>query len=153
MKKICYILTTLLLLVSFMTVYAGAFQEDDIEFPCGGVIEMVDVKILCSPLSSRISIGDYEPELEGIVILITYPDGEKEILTVEKKDGLYYAGNFIVSIWFSFNEKPEYGLVNKILDVSWYKDWGGYYSYTDFVYLYLPSFEEIPDIINSYFTK
>ncbi len=158
-KLLSLILSVAIILCSFTTVFATSSKtndepEDDIEFPCGGVIEMVDVKILYSPLSSRILIGDYEPDLEGIVLSITYPDGKKEVLTVEKKDGLYSAGNFSVSIYFWFNEEPpEYGFVKKSLSAYYDMDFGGYDGDADFVYLYLPSLENILDIIHSYFTK
>ena len=154
MKKFCCILITLLLFASFITVYAGASDEDEPEFPCGGVIEGVEIEILYSPLSSRILIGDYKPDFEGTVFLITYPNGEKEILTAEKKDGVCYAGNFKVYIYYRFDEAPpEYGFVEETLSLYYDKSHGGYSGYADFVYLYLPSFEDIPDIVSSYFCK
>ena len=158
-KLLSFVISASIILCSFTTAFALSAQtnytsEDEPEFPCGGVIEAVDVKILYSPLSSRISIGNYEPNLEGIVLLITYPNGEKEILTVKEKDGSYCAGNFSARINFSYHENPpEYGFVNEMLYIYWDKDWGGNNGYADFVYLYLPAFREISDIIHSYFTK
>ncbi len=137
-----------------MTVYVSASHEDEPEFPCGGVIEMVDVKILYSPLTNLISTGDFEPEIEETVLLITYPDGEKEILTVSKNDGLYTAGNFSARIWEYYDEEePSYGFVEKTLYIYYDKLWGGYSGESELVYLYLPALEDIPDIINSYFTE
>ena len=156
-KILSLILSAAIIVCSFTTAFAVSSEanyenEDEPEFPCGGVIEMVDIKILYSPLSSRILIGNYEPELDGIVLLLTYPDGEKEILTVEEKDGLYYAGNFKVGINFWFDEEPpEYGVVKKSLSAHYDMTFGGYSGYKDFVYLYLPSFENIPDLVRSYF--
>ena len=158
-KLLSIILSMAIVLCSFTTAFATPSKvnddpEDDIEFPCGGVIEMVDVKILYAPLSSRILIGDYEPDLEGIVLLITYPDGEKEILTVEKKDRLYYAGDFQVYIYFwYYEEPPEYGFVKKSLSAYYDMDFGGYDGDADFIYLYLPSLKDISDLIHSYFAQ
>ncbi|MBQ3004860.1 MAG: hypothetical protein IJD88_02915 [Clostridia bacterium] len=158
-KLLSFVISASIILCSFTTAFAVSAQtnytsDDESDLPCGGPIEMINVKILYSPLSSRILIGDYEPNLEGIVLLITYPNGEKEILTVKEKDGLYCAGNFSAIIHFWYHENPpEYGFVNKTLSVYWDKNWGGYDGDADFIYLYLPAFREIPDIIHSYFTK
>ena len=158
-KLLSLILSIAIISCSFITAFATSSKvndnpEDDIEFPCGGVIEMVDVKILYAPLSSCVLIGNYEPDLEGIVLLITYPDGEKEILTVEKKDRLYYAGDFKVHIYFWYNEEPpEYGFVKKSLSAYYDMDFGGYDGDADFIYLYLPSLKDISDLIHSYFAK
>lgn len=153
-KILSLILSAVILLCSFTTAFAASYEpEEEIEFPCGGVIEAVDIKILYSPISSRILIGNYEPDLEGIVLLITYPDGKKEILTVEKKDEVYYAGDFSVNIYFRFDEEPpEYGFVEKSMSVHYDMTFGGYSGYKDFVYLYLPSIEDVPDLIRSYFS-
>lgn len=153
-KTLSLILSAAILLCSFTMAFAASYEpEEEIEFPCGGVVEAVDVKILYSPISSRILIGNYEPDLEGTVLLITYPDGKKEILTVEKKDRSYYAGDFSVNIYFWFDEEPpEYGFVEKSMSVHYDMTFGGYSGYKDFVYLYLPSIEDVPDLIRSYFS-
>lgn len=158
-KLLSLILSATILLCSFTTGFAVSTEtnyesEDEIDFPCGGVIEMVEIKFLYSPLSSRILIGNYEPDLEGTVLLITYPDGEKEILTVEKKERLYYAGNFKVNVYFGIDEiPPEYGFVKKPFFAHYEMKWGGYDGDSEFIYLYLPSFEDFLGLIHSYLTE
>ncbi len=153
MKKIYSILTALLLLFSFVTIDARAYSEDETDFPCSGVIEEVSVKILYSPFANLVATGEFKTEIGGTVLLITYPNGEKEILTVERNDGLYSAGNFSAKIWKSYDEKlPEYGFVKKTLYIYYDKLWGGYIGEAEFVYLYLPSFDDIINIIHSYLT-
>lgn len=50
MKKICLIIAFVMIFVSLASIGASAETVNDPDFPCGGVIEMVDVDILYVPL-------------------------------------------------------------------------------------------------------
>lgn len=133
--------------------FAASAEEAD--FPCGGVIEEVDVKILYAPLTSRVIIGGVGPILTGTVLKITYPDGESEILTVKQNGNEYYAGDFSVYMpYFSLEsiQVVNYGVVSKTIRISNEgNQHGGCNGYADFVYLNLPSVAEVFYLISAYF--
>ncbi len=140
-----------------MSVTAYAEIEEEPEFPCGGVIEEVDIKILYTPISNLISISETEPTLTGTVLKITYPDGTSEILTVEETErGYYQAGKFSVRVYrfngLNMGEIIDYGLVSKTISLYYeFESFGGYSGDTEFVFLHLPSFEDIYQMITAYF--
>ncbi len=139
-----------------MSVTAYAEVEEEPEYPCGGVIEEVDVKILYTPISNLISISDTEPTLTGTVLKITYHDGTSEVVTVEGTERNYKAGKFSVSVYrfngLNMGEIINYGLVSKTLSVYFDdKVPGGYSGETEFVFLHLPSIEDIYQLITAYF--
>ncbi len=147
MKKICLVLAILMLFTAVVPIYANAEEPD---FPCGGAIEPVDVRILYSPITSRIVFGKSDPKIEGTVLKITYPDGSNEILKVKKDGDRYCAGDFSVTIFDYCSNGTEnccdYGIVCKTVSVSYYKAFGGYDGDADFVYLCIPKFSEIINI-------
>ena len=55
------IFSLLLAIIICSTAFIPAFAENGYEpdFPCGGVIEGVEVRILYAPLKSRILYGDF----------------------------------------------------------------------------------------------
>ncbi len=134
----------------------NAFAADDEpEFPCGGVIEEVEVKILFLPPTSRVVIGKFGPIITGTVLKVTYPDGESEILTVEKNGDEYYAGDFSVYISYFDIESiqvVDYGIASKTIRITneGTQLHGGYRGETDFKYLNLPSFADIAYLIFAY---
>lgn len=125
--------------------YAENTQED---LPCGGAIELVDIKVLFTPISNLIRISETKPSLTGTVLKVTYPDGTNEIVTVEKTENGYSAGKFSIN-YYSFDglemgEIINYGLVSKKITAD--SDNGAFEKYSgdfEFVYLHLPSFEDI----------
>lgn len=147
MKKFCLVLAILMLFAAVVPIYANAEEPD---FPCGGAIELVDVKILYSPITSRIVLGKSDPKIEGTVLKITYPDGSNEILKVKKDGNRYCAGNFSGTIFdFCANGKENrcnYGIVCKTVSFSCYKAFGGYEGDADFVYLCIPKLSEIINV-------
>lgn len=148
------ILALAIILTSAFSISASAEGDSEPEFPCGGVIEEVDVKILYAPISNRIVIGGFGPILTGTVLKVTYPNGESEILTVEQDGNEYYADDFSVRITY-FGIEPEvedYGIVSKNIYISneGKQQHGGYSGVTDFVYLSLPSFADIIYLISAY---
>ncbi len=156
MKKLLLRAISVILVFVLSFTSAGllsAFAADDEpEFPCGGVIEEVDVKILYTPLMNRIAIGGYGPILTGTVLKVTYPDGESEILTVEKNDNYYSAGDYSVKI---FNVDPviiDYGIAKENVYINRdIENHVGYSGMTDFTYLNLPSVVDIAYLISAYF--
>lgn len=133
--------------------FAASAEEAD--FPCGGVIEEVDVKILYAPPTSRVVIGGFGPVITGTVLKIIYPNGESEILTVKQNGNEYYAGDFSVYMpYFSLEsiQVVDYGIISKTLYISNEgKQHEGYSGETDFIYLNLPSFGDIIYLISAYF--
>ena len=154
LKTFSAILVFVLTFIStgLMNAYA---TDDEPDFPCGGVIEEVDVKILYAPMTSRVVIGGFGPVITGTVLKITYPNGESEILTVKKNGDEYYAGDFSVYMpYFELEsiQVVDYGIVSKSIHISDEgKQHGGYIGETDFVYLNLPSFGDIIYLISAYF--
>ena len=158
MKKFLLKTVSLILVLILSFVSAGMLNayaaDDEPEFPCGGVIEEVDVKILYAPLTSRVVIGRFGPVITGTVLKVTYPDGKSEILTVVKDGGDYYAGDFSVYISYFDIESiqvVDYGILKQPLQIN--KDienFVGYSGETDFLYLILPSFAEIIYLISAY---
>lgn len=136
-----------------LTGFTVSAEEPD--FPCGGVIEEVDVKILYAPLTSRVVISGFGPVITGTVLKITYPNGESEILTVKQNGNEYYAGDFSVHMpYFELEsiQVVDYGIVSKTIYISTEgKQHGGYSGETDFIYLNLPSFGDIIYLISAYF--
>ena len=157
MKKI--ILKAVSLILVFMltftsaVLFAGA-SDDEPDYPCGGVIEEVDVKVVYAPLPNRVVIGGFGPVLTGTVLRITYPNGESELLTVEENSDGYYAGDFSVYIdYFGFEPVIEdYGIESKRFYITdeGKRQFGGYSGETDFVYLSLPSFADVIYLISAY---
>ena len=129
--------------------------DDEPDFPCGGVIEEVDVKILYAPPISRVVVGGFGPVITGTVLKVTYPNGESEMLTVKQNGNEYYAGDF--SVYMSYFELESiqvvnYGVVSKTIRISNEgNQHGGYSGYADFVYLNLPSVAEVFYLISAYF--
>lgn len=154
MKKICLIIAFVMIFVSLASIGASAENVNDPDFPCGGVIEMVDVDILYVPLKSYLTGDNIEDKLTGAKVRITYPDGDSEIYTIEKIGNRYYAGDFSVRVGFEGLEAGKiitYGLVTKSVD--FYREIVnrvGYSGETDFVFLYLPSFSDILYLIDAY---
>lgn len=151
LRAISVILVFVLSFTSAGLLSASA-ADDEPEFPCGGVIEEVDVKILYAPLMNRIVIGGYGPILTGTVLKITYPDGESEILTVEKNGGHYFAGDYSVKV---FNIDPviiDYGITKENVCISrGIENHVGYSGDAAFTYLNLPSAVDIAYLISAYF--
>lgn len=138
--------------VGLMNAYA---TDDEPDFPCGGVIEEVDVKILYAPLTSRVVIGGFGPVITGTVLKITYPNGESEILTVKQNGNEYYAGDFSVYVPYFELESisvVDYGIVSKTIHISNEdQQYGDYSGEADFIYLNLPTVMEIVYLISAYF--
>ena len=157
MKKLLLKMFSLILvfiLTFTSTVLLAGATDDEPEFPCGGVIEEVDVKILYAPLTSRVVIGGFGPVLTGTVLKITYPNGDSEILTVEQNGNEYYAGDFDVYIsYFGFEPVIEdYGIVSESFYITNERkqQHGGYSGEADFIYLNLLSFADIIYLISAY---
>lgn len=158
MKKLLLKMFSLILvfiLTFTSTVLLAGATDDEPEFPCGGAIEEVDVKILYAPLTSRVVIGGFGPVLTGTVLKITYPNGDSEILTVEQNGNEYYAGDFAVYIsYFGFEPVIEdYGIVSESFYITNERkqQHGGYCGEADFIYLNLPSVANIAYLISAYF--
>ena len=139
-----------------MSVTAYAEIEEEPEYPCGGVIEEVDIKILYTPISNLIRISETEPTLTGTVLKITYPDGTSEVVTVEKTERYYKAGKFSVNMYFPYGtsekEKSSYGFMTKMISLYYQREsFGGYSGDTEFVFLHLPSIEDVYQMITAYF--
>lgn len=129
--------------------------DDEPEFPCGGVIEEVDVKILYAPPIRRVVIGGFGPIITGTALKVTYPNGESEILTVKQNGSKYYAGDFQVYTSY-FGVEPnitDYGIESRTIRISneGEQQFGGYSGAVDFIYLNLPSFADIVYLISAYF--
>lgn len=158
MKKLLLRAISVILVFVLSFTSAGlpsAFAADDEpEFPCGGVIEEVDVKILYAPLMNRIAIGGYGPILTGTVLKVTYPDGESEILTVKQNGNEYCAGDYSVYISY-FGFEPviiDYGIAKENVYINRdIENHVGYSGMTDFTYLNLPSVVDIAYLISAYF--
>lgn len=159
MKKLLLKMFSVILVFVLTFTSAGLMNasatDDEPEFPCGGVIEEVDVKILYAPLTSRVVIGGFGPIITGTVIKVTYPDGESEIFTVEQNGNEYYAGDFQVYTYY-FGLEPnisDYGIESRTIRISneGKQQFGGYSGITDFIYLNLPSFADIAYLISTYF--
>lgn len=152
LKTFCIILVFVLTFTSAGLLNAAADSEPD--YPCGGVIEKVDVKILYAPLKSRVVIGGFGPIITGTVLKVTYSDGKSEILTVKKNGNEYYAGDYSVYMCY-FGIEPDvtdYGIENKILSVDkGIENFVGYSGEAEFKYLSLPSFANIIYLISAYF--
>lgn len=147
----------LVFVLSFTSVglLGASAADDEHEFPCGGVIEEVDVKILYAPLTSRVVIDGYGPILTGTVLKVTYPDGESEILTVKQNGNEFYAGDYSVHMYY-FGFEPnisDYGIESRTIRISneGKQQFGGYTGEADFVYLNLPSVSDIAYLISAYF--
>lgn len=146
------------LAIIFTSAFALAASAEDVaenDFPCGGVIEEVDVEILYAPLTSRIVIGGFGPVITGTVFKVTYLDGESEILTVKKNGNEYYAGDFQVYTYY-FGFEPiisDYGIESRTIRISneGEQQFGGYSGEVDLKYLNLPSFADIAYLISAYF--
>ena len=157
MKRVLLKFISVILVFALSSASAGLFctgaaAEEENDFPCGGVIEKVDVKILYAPLMNRVVIGGHGPILTGTVLKVTYPDGESEILTVEKNGNYYFAGDYSVRL---FNIDPviiDYGITKENFYISrGIENFVGYSGKTDFVYLNLPSVVDIAYLISAYF--
>lgn len=149
-KTIAIILTVFILIPAF----TPAFAEDD--FPCGGVIENVDVKILYSPLRSRIAYGDFGLSFSGMVLKITYPNGEHEIVKVKENSNTYYtAGDFSLNTCHLHKDEQgigDYGFVRSYFSLYMELNHGGYSSYPEFIYFNIPTLYDIYNSISSLFT-
>ncbi|MBO5409911.1 MAG: hypothetical protein J6A60_01475 [Clostridia bacterium] len=153
-KMFSVILVFVLTFTSARLLNASA-TDDEPEFPCGGVVEEVEVKIFYAPLISRVVIGGFGPVLTGTVLRITYPNGESEFLTVEQNGNEYYAGDFLVYInYFGFEPVIiDYGIVSESIYITSERkqQYGSYSGEADFIYLNLPTFADIVYLISAYF--
>lgn len=151
-KVITLLLAVVICFAAFVTAFAETDEEFD--FPCGGVIEMVQVKILYAPIKSLVVYGDSELELSGIVLKITYPTGEEEILIVEKNGNQYHAGDFSVSVYNFGNtesaESVKYGIFDKQIHLYFDKTHGGYTGDVNLFYLNIPTISDIYNLILNY---
>lgn len=153
LKTESLVLVLTVILTSVFALAASAEDATENDFPCGGVIEEVDVEILYAPPTSRIAIGGFGPIITGTVLKVTYPNGESEKLTVEQNGNAYYAGDFSVHVsYFGFEPVIEdYGIVSETIYISNEgKQHGGYCGIVDFKYLNLPSFADIIYLISAY---
>lgn len=154
LRSISVILVFVLTFTSAGLLSASA-TDDEPDFPCGGVIEEVEVKILYAPLISRVVIGGFGPIITGTVLKVTYPDGESKILTVEQNGNEYYAGDFqVYTYYFGFEPNiSDYGIESRTIRISneGKQQFGGYSGAVDFVYLNLPSVVDIAYLISAYF--
>lgn len=158
MKKL--LLKTFSVILVFVLTFTSAglinayATDDEPDFPCGGVIEEVDVKILYAPPTSRVVIGGFGPVITGTVLKITYPNGESEILTVKQNGNEYYAGDFSVYMFY-FGFEPvitDYGIESKTIYISTEgKQHVDYSGEADFIYLNLPSVMEFVYLVSAYF--
>lgn len=159
-SKITAFFLALVTVFSLCTVvYADSEQKDD--FLCGGVIEEADIRIVYIPLKSKIVFGNTEPDFEGMVIKVTYPDGKNEFLTVEKIRDYYYAGDFHITVWdnteldgrFKIKSFTGFEYVSKTIyfDTE-IKNQIGYYDTVDFVCFKIPSPAEFFQNISALFS-
>lgn len=148
-KVITLFFVFIICFTSAVTSFAGT--EEDFDPPCGGVIEVVRVKILYAPIKSLIIYDKAKPDISGIVLKITYPSGEEEFVTIEKEDNFYCAGEFSVSIHSLNNaESVEYGIINRTLHLSFDKKFGGYIGDVNLSYLNIPSVFAVYSSISNY---
>ena len=143
MKKLCFVVAVVILLTSTLCFNSYA-SVDESDFPCGGVIELVEVELSRVPLWSRFSFGDSKPDLSGTVLEITYYDGEVERITVKKNEAGYSAGDFSVSILNYRNVETELFLGINIVETSVVvsfkpSSYIEYYGTGDYKYLNFPS--------------
>ncbi len=118
-KKLLSII--LAVIISLCSVGFFAFAEDDSD---GDIMlppaEEVEVSIVYMPLKSRIIYNKLGPNLDGMIIKITYFNGRTEVLKVKKVENAYKAGDFSVSSYCFFHEatgrRENYGAK----DVSYY---------------------------------
>lgn len=145
MKKLCLMLAVVFFITSFMSIGVIAQAETEDDFPCGGVVEMLEVEILYSPILNRIAFSGCT-SIEGTVLRITYHDGKTEVVTVEKADDGYRAGDFrVVFPYGSWNEVNviEYGFVYRTMYITKDDTFWHSYGYVEFGFLNLPSFSDI----------
>lgn len=144
-------MSVVMLVVSLLSVGVNAYAEDEADFPCGGVVEELEVEILYSPILNRIAFSGCS-SIEGTVLRITYHDGKTEVVTIEKAGDGYRAGDFcVVFPYGSWDEVNviEYGFVDRTMyitkdDTLWHS-----YGYVEFGFLNLPSFSDVFYLINS----
>ena len=147
-KKLFSLLLIFSIVISCFSLMPSTAYAENEEWPCGGTVEIIEIKVLYTPISNLINISETKPSLEGTVLKITYPDGTDELVTVEKTEKGYSAGKF--SIYYStfggleMGEIINYGLVSKKFSADF--DDGAFKKYNgdfEFFYLHLPSFEDI----------
>ena len=146
MKKLSSLLLVMLMVISAVSVGMTAYAQTEDDFPCGGVVEELDVEIFYSPILNRIAFSGC-PSIAGTVLKIAYYDDETEFVTVEKTDDGYRAGDFkVVFPTGTWNEVNiiEYGFVCRELYLTKGEDslWHSY-GYAEFKFLNLPSVSEI----------
>ncbi len=153
MKKLASLLLVVLMVISALSVGITAYAQSEDDFPCGGVVEELDVEILYSPILNRIAFSGC-PSISGTVLKITYHDDETEFVTIEKTDDGYRAGDFkVVFPTGTWNEVNiiEYGFVSRKMYITKGEDtlWHSY-GYAEFGFLNLPS---VLDILSLNFIK
>lgn len=133
----------------------SVFAEEEIDFPCGGVIENLPAEIVYFPIQNLVVFGEENPDLSGALVKVTYPGGTNEIVKFTSHGNTYYAGEFSANIYdFSGeNISEKYGFVTQT--ISMHKDLsrGGYSIYIDLVYLHIPTFAEAFEIVSNYFNN
>ena len=73
MKKLSSLLLVMLIVISAVSVGMTAYAQTEDDFPCGGVVEELDVEILYSPILNRIAFTGC-PSIAGTVLKIEYYD-------------------------------------------------------------------------------
>lgn len=135
-KKLLSIVLAVIICIS--SAYVFAFAEDnsdgDIMLPPS---EDVEVSIVYMPLKSRIIYNRLAPNLNGMIIKITYFDGRTETLKVKKVENAYKAGDFSIYSHCFFLEAigqlSNYGTKTPSIYVSKHENellYGGVTNYT-----------------------
>lgn len=133
-----------------------AFAEDDsdgdIMLPPG---EDIEVSIVYMPLKSRIIYNKYGPDLNGMIIKVTYFDGRTEILKVKKVENAYKAGDFSISSYCFFLEatgqRENYGAKEVSFYVSKHENNVIYEGVTNYSVLSIPNITELFNCLKTIF--
>ncbi len=145
-KKLLSIVLAIIICISSASVFA--FAEDnsdgDIMLPPG---EDIEVSIVYMPLKSRIIYNKLGPNLNGMIIKITYFDGRTEILKVKKVENAYKAGDFSISSYCFFLEATgqceNYGAKEVSCYVSKYENYVIYEGVMDYSVVSIPNIIEL----------
>ncbi len=125
-------------------------SDSDIMLPPG---EDIEVSIVYMPLKSRIIYNKLGPNLDGMIIKITYFDGRTEILKVKKVENAYKAGNFSISSYCFFLEATgqceNYGAKEVSCYVSKYENNVIYEGVTNYTAISIPNITEFFNCIKT----
>lgn len=151
-KKLLSII--LAIIISLCSVGFFAFAEDDSD---GDIMlppsEDVKVSIIYVPVKSRIIYNKISPFLEGMVLKITYFDGNSEILKVEKVENGYKAGDFSISSYCFFLEATgqlsNYGAKTLSIYVSKHENNMLYEGVTNYSAISIPNIIEFLNCIKT----